>query len=145
MPCKGEDDYVDKDAVIGRLRMCADYHALCRMLHEATVIMSWRPTSVDYRTEDTITKKDVDGETRALCELLSSRTAVELKALDDVHGLTAWWKAHQEWDRRREAQEKAAAEREQLRKDTLASLTQKQKDVLGIHDEIDWNNTGDET
>lgn len=46
--------------------------------------------------------------------------------------LATWWEAHQEWDRKREQQERDDAEREQLKREALAKLSDAEKRALGI-------------
>ena len=44
----------------------------------------------------------------------------------------AWWKKHQEDDRRAREKAEARARREQLKQEALAKLTDEERKVLGI-------------
>lgn len=97
-------------------------------------------------------KKELDKVTRLLCATLR-RLETEhdnnLKAdgqfyshpylpedyLDEIEGLEAWWTEHKKWDElrliREEAQRKEAA-KQNLIKEALSKLTDKEKEALGL-------------
>lgn len=75
--------------------------------------------TIEYR-DDPETKRRLDEATSNLCSLLKrlkrSYAGVYVGVLDNDRELAAWWKRHQEEDRRRELREKAARDEKQARR-----------------------------
>jgi hypothetical protein len=87
----------------------------------------------------------VDKWTAQLCKLLHSfddeqtETIIYNARNAKSRALADWWERHQEWDRKREAQEEAKKEKDlrnkelgKIKKQALAKLTKEEKEALGL-------------
>lgn len=72
----------------------------------------------------------VNSLTRMLCEAMNIMPARLIYMMS--RELQDWWAAHQADDRARRGEERAAAEREQIRLKALAKLTVAEREALGV-------------
>lgn len=77
--------------------------------------------------------------TNQLCRLIRNMSEVQVEDIiynarsKEARSLADWWEAHQEHDRQREELERVSAERNALKRQALAKLTQEEMDALGIN------------
>lgn len=80
----------------------------------------------------------LDEATKILCELCRSLTTEETeKYIYDAHNpeardLASWWERHQEWDKRRVAEEEQTRQRIIAKERALRKLTNEEIEALGL-------------
>lgn len=80
----------------------------------------------------------LDEATKILCEMYRSLTSKDRERIiynahqETARLLASWWERHQEWDRRRVAEEKDLHRRTILRQRALLKLTTEEIEALGI-------------
>ncbi len=95
------------------------------------------PCRSDYMDDGSSSvRAELDRVTRLLCTLCGTVIAhgYEKEIITNNPELNVWWIQHQEADRKRLAQEAEDRRKAALKASTLASLTDEQKQLLGIRE-----------
>jgi len=80
----------------------------------------------------------LDEATKMLCECCRTLTKAEAESFiydghsPDARKLAEWWERHQEWDRRRVAEEQDSRRRIMLKDRALKKLTVEEREALGL-------------
>lgn len=137
MPCRS--DYMDPTGQeLESKRVCAFIQYLQKKTNNVV------PTWVVEAAKDYYGNVNrLDEATKILCELCRGLTKEETeKYIYDPHDrvarkLATWWENHQEYDRRRVLEERAARKKVVTRERALKKLTVEEMKALGLVDEDD--------